>query len=148
MKSETISSNRDKVVRVFNGWTMLPIVLVLLFGAIALFIYSIAAGEGHPIWSLFVISILTEFTAIIMLVGFFALQPNEARVLVLFGAYKGTVREPGFHWGNPFYSNGPSQMGILQRAMELETRGAAGKAMASGNGRRRLSRHKLSLRTR
>ena len=38
--------------------------------------------------------------------GFFTLQPNEARVLVLFGAYRGTVRTSGFHWGNPFYSRG------------------------------------------
>lgn len=34
--------------------------------------------------------------------GFFALQPNEARVLVLFGQYTGTVRTEGFHWANPF----------------------------------------------
>lgn len=40
--------------------------------------------------------------------GFFTLQPNEARVLVLFGDYKGTVRKEGFHFGNPFYSNGSS----------------------------------------
>jgi regulator of protease activity HflC (stomatin/prohibitin superfamily) len=36
--------------------------------------------------------------------GFMTLQPNEARVLILFGAYKGTVRRSGFHWTNPFYS--------------------------------------------
>jgi len=36
--------------------------------------------------------------------GFFTLQPNEARVLILFGAYKGTVRRSGFHWANPLYS--------------------------------------------
>lgn len=36
--------------------------------------------------------------------GFFSLQPNEARVLVLFGEYKGTVRTTGFYWANPFYS--------------------------------------------
>ncbi len=35
--------------------------------------------------------------------GFFTLQPNEAAVLLLFGAYKGTVRSAGFHWANPFY---------------------------------------------
>jgi regulator of protease activity HflC (stomatin/prohibitin superfamily) len=46
------------------------------------------------------------FAAVFLLPGFFSLQPNEARVLVLFGAYKGTVRESGLHWGNPFYSNG------------------------------------------
>ncbi|MGO9934350.1 MAG: SPFH domain-containing protein [Steroidobacteraceae bacterium] len=39
-----------------------------------------------------------------MLGGYFTLQPNQARVLILFGAYKGTVRESGFHWANPFFS--------------------------------------------
>jgi regulator of protease activity HflC (stomatin/prohibitin superfamily) len=34
--------------------------------------------------------------------GFFTLQPNEARVLLLFGSYQGTARESGFHWTNPF----------------------------------------------
>ncbi len=33
--------------------------------------------------------------------GHFTLQPNEARVLILFGAYQGSVRESGFHWTNP-----------------------------------------------
>ncbi len=39
-----------------------------------------------------------------MIGGYFTLQPNQARVLILFGAYKGTVRGSGFHWANPFYS--------------------------------------------
>jgi regulator of protease activity HflC (stomatin/prohibitin superfamily) len=39
--------------------------------------------------------------------GFFTLQPNEARVLVLFGSYKGTVRKSGFHWTNPFTTKIP-----------------------------------------
>jgi regulator of protease activity HflC (stomatin/prohibitin superfamily) len=39
--------------------------------------------------------------------GFFALQPNEARVMILFGAYRGTVRQSGFHWANPFMSRIP-----------------------------------------
>jgi regulator of protease activity HflC (stomatin/prohibitin superfamily) len=149
MKPETITSNRERVVRLFNGWIMLPVDIILLLGAIALFIYSIAAGEGHPIWSLFVISILTEIAAIIMLVGFFALQPNEARVLVLFGAYKGTVREPGFHWGNPFYSNGPSQTGMATRSFELQVEGTPQrKSHNQPSGPKRSPRFKVSLRTR
>jgi regulator of protease activity HflC (stomatin/prohibitin superfamily) len=36
--------------------------------------------------------------------GFFTLEPNEARVLMLFGAYKGTCRSSGFHWANPLYA--------------------------------------------
>jgi regulator of protease activity HflC (stomatin/prohibitin superfamily) len=50
--------------------------------------------------------------AVIGSVGFFTLQPNESRVLVLFGDYKGTVRKEGFHWGNPFYSGGVSKASI------------------------------------
>src|SRR5437763_15500563 len=34
--------------------------------------------------------------------GFVALQPNEACVLIAWGEYRGTVREDGFHWTNPF----------------------------------------------
>jgi regulator of protease activity HflC (stomatin/prohibitin superfamily) len=103
------ASNLEKVVRIYSGWTMLPIVLLMLIGSIGLFIFSIASGlrvQGHPIWPLFIAALVLLAISIIMLVGFFSLQPNEARVLVLFGEYKGTVRESGLHWGNPFYSNG------------------------------------------
>jgi regulator of protease activity HflC (stomatin/prohibitin superfamily) len=39
---------------------------------------------------------------IIFMKGLFTLQPNEAMVLTLCGKYKGTVKESGFHWVNPF----------------------------------------------
>jgi regulator of protease activity HflC (stomatin/prohibitin superfamily) len=35
--------------------------------------------------------------------GFIIINPNEACVLILFGTYKGTIKESGFHWINPFY---------------------------------------------
>ena len=50
-----------------------------------------------------------ELLGIISAIGYFTLQPNQARLLVLFGAYRGTVRANGFHWANPFYTNGPSR---------------------------------------
>lgn len=103
-------------VRVFSGWAMLPFNVILLLGSPALLIWSIAAGvkhQGHPYWTLFVPAVLLLIGGVVMLFGFFTLQPNEARVLVLFGEYRGTVRESGFHWGNPFYSNGPSSTGAL-----------------------------------
>ena len=53
----------------------------------------------------------------IMFGGFFTLQPNEARLLVLFGEYKGTVRESGFHWANPFFV----KKKISLRARNLES---------------------------
>jgi regulator of protease activity HflC (stomatin/prohibitin superfamily) len=58
--------------------------------------------------------------AIVMLAGYFTLQPNEARVLILFGSYKGTVRRSGFHWANPFYARNrgkpPGQQTTLMSA--------------------------------
>jgi regulator of protease activity HflC (stomatin/prohibitin superfamily) len=46
--------------------------------------------------------IFDTLTAIFLSAGFFTLQPNEARVLILFGNYVGTVKKDGFHWANPF----------------------------------------------
>src|SRR5262249_29999524 len=130
MNAETSTVNREKVVKVMSGWTMLPIVLVLLLGGLALLFYSIIAGVrdvNHPYWGLMITAILSQPVAIIMFVGFFTLQPNEARVLVLFGEYKGTVREAGFHWANPFYSNSATQMGPIARAIERQNRLTAAK---------------------
>jgi regulator of protease activity HflC (stomatin/prohibitin superfamily) len=148
MNTENVTVNRDKAVKLISGWIMLPIVPALIIGAIVLFIFSITEGVksvNHPIWSWFIASLLLEPLCIILLFGFFALQPNEARVLILFGEYKGTVREPGFYWGNPFYSNGP---GTATRPAEMETKGTGGRAAASAAVHKKLSRYKVSLRTR
>lgn len=40
---------------------------------------------------------------ILILPGFFVVNPNKSNVLILFGAYKGTVKKNGFFWANPFY---------------------------------------------
>ena len=52
----------------------------------------------------FIGAIAALLTVLIGLVGFMAIAPNDARVLLLFGEYKGTVRTSGFYWVNPFYS--------------------------------------------
>src|SRR5690349_21005413 len=109
MNASTLNTNREVALTVQSGWVWLPMVIILQLGSIAAFIYSIAQSPqygGHPNWVLFIGSILGLILAPILMAGFFTLQPNEARVLVLFGKYKGTVRESGFYWGNPFYSNG------------------------------------------
>jgi regulator of protease activity HflC (stomatin/prohibitin superfamily) len=146
MNAETSTVNREKVVKLIGGWTMLPIVLALLLGALALLFYSIIAGVrdvGHPYWALMITAVVLKPVSIVMLTGFFTLQPNEARVLLLFGKYKGTVREPGFHWGNPFYSNSATHMGPIARAIERQNRKEGGPVPPKG-----LSRFKVSLRVR
>jgi regulator of protease activity HflC (stomatin/prohibitin superfamily) len=95
-------ASHERVIKAANGYGML--VLLLLLAAIA--------GAGIPYAGklhsapLMIAAIILFVVAMVLLAGLFTLQPNEARVLVLFGAYKGTVRESGLHWANPFYSNG------------------------------------------
>lgn len=61
-----------------------------------------ALGTSRPEPTPFVVAFIVCFVSFFFICGgFFTLQPNEARVLVLFGSYKGTVRDSGFHWTNP-----------------------------------------------
>jgi len=117
-----------------------------LVGNIALFIFSIAHGVqtgGHPHWALFIVALVIEAVGVVMLVGFFTLQPKEARVLLLFGEYKGTVRKSGFHWGNPFYSNGQLQL------LHPKTGAGGGEGADKQTAlHKRSSRNKVSLRAR
>jgi regulator of protease activity HflC (stomatin/prohibitin superfamily) len=109
MNAESSVSNRERVTSALNGWGMLLLNFGWVLGSVALLIYSgkgMDETHGQPYTMLFVASWVLVALGILMLFGFFALQPNEARVLILFGAYKGTVRNSGFHWVNPFYSRG------------------------------------------
>jgi len=86
-------------VQVANGWPMLLVNIALPIGAFFLVHFTaIDAGTRHLIGGLLALS------EIALALGYFTLQPNEARVLILFGAYKGTVRTSGFHWANPLYA--------------------------------------------
>lgn len=82
-----------------SGYGMLP--LGILLGALT--IASLVRGiqTENPFY---VIGIVTcALLTILVLVGLFIVNPNDARVLVLFGIYKGTVKKNGFFWANPFY---------------------------------------------
>ena len=142
MKSNQDNVHRETEVSVKSGWFMLPIVLLIILGSIALFIYSIVTGGRNPVWGLFIISIIGEIIGVIMLNGFFTLQPNEARVLILFGEYRGTVKKSGFHWGNPFYSNG--QRVLVESQIQISTPGKGTIPFT----RQKAARNKISLRAR
>ncbi len=91
--------NNEKTIQVQSGWVMLFFNIILLLGGIFLTLYAIDEAAS---W-LF-LSIPTIVLGGICTGGFFTLQPNEARVLILFGQYVGTARESGFRWTNPFYT--------------------------------------------
>lgn len=98
----------EKVVRAWSGWAMLGLVMLavpLFAWLIYLFVNSaIAADRAQTLpnfWYLG-LAIVLFLAWIIGLCGFFTLQPNEGRALILFGDYIGTERRSGFHWTNPF----------------------------------------------
>ncbi|MEJ2507254.1 MAG: SPFH domain-containing protein [Ignavibacteriaceae bacterium] len=81
-----------------NGFLMLFVSVVLLALDIYLLVMGINARNPSFLWifiPVFIIFFLIWF-------GFAIVQPNDSRVLILFGKYTGTIRDSGFWWVNPF----------------------------------------------
>jgi regulator of protease activity HflC (stomatin/prohibitin superfamily) len=138
----------ERVATAFNGWGMLLVNLALFFGALVWFIAAIvgAIRADDPSHLLALIPAgLLELAAIVSLLGHFTLQPNEARVLILFGAYKGSVRTSGFWWANPFFSKA---RGWVPLPATAEKPAPAGSPRHPANLMRRPLPAKLSLRAR
>jgi regulator of protease activity HflC (stomatin/prohibitin superfamily) len=97
---------REKTIHLANGWGMLALNIFLLFLSAVLFISGVASIEHHAAAGalLLVLSILTFIGTMISFNGLMALQPNEACLYTLLGAYVGTARDSGFWWANPFRS--------------------------------------------
>ncbi|MBO5832409.1 MAG: SPFH domain-containing protein, partial [Alistipes sp.] len=73
---------------------------------VALMVYSIvvlASSVEIVVWAL-VALIVSAICAVLMLCGYIMLEPNESRVLLFFGNYRGTFYDTGFWWINPFMS--------------------------------------------
>ena len=90
----------EKTTTAHSGYLMLALGILL----IALGVYSLILGirSGNLLWLIgFGVGLLV---GILILVGLFIVNPNDCRVLILFGTYKGTVKKNGFYWANPFYS--------------------------------------------
>jgi regulator of protease activity HflC (stomatin/prohibitin superfamily) len=82
-----------------SGWVALAVVLgMIVSGPIVLVAGAVAES---PIAALGPFLLLA---GVVGLFGFMPIAPNQARVLLLFGVYKGSVKESGFYWVNPFYS--------------------------------------------
>ena len=94
------TKERDYKGFVMNGFLalllnllMIPAVVLLLKASIEGDIPSVLGGVTAAVLSVF---------WLIHLIGFMTQEPNEARVMVFFGKYKGTFRRAGFYWINPF----------------------------------------------
>lgn len=89
-----------------SGWTMLFSNIVFLLFAIAVFVYGIVLLNHYSGYGGYVLAfgIILLIIAILIFIGFFTVEPNEAVVLILFGKYIGTEKSTGFRWANPFYT--------------------------------------------
>ena len=76
-----------------SGYIMFMVLLLIML----VLILGIAVMKS-PFFLILIIGVLFMFK------GFFVVNPNNSKVLVLFGAYEGTVTENGFFWANPFYT--------------------------------------------
>jgi regulator of protease activity HflC (stomatin/prohibitin superfamily) len=91
---------REKEFAAVSGWAVVCLLLAGVAGSIWLLISGIR-GE-HTEW------IISAFVALavqmVLAAGLFVVNPNEAKVLQLFGKYVGTARQPGLRFANPFFT--------------------------------------------
>ena len=83
-----------------SGLLMLGVFLILIAVAVAGLVRA-ARADDVPVA---VFTVLVILASILGLAGLFTVGPNQAQVLQLFGAYRGTAREEGLRWANPFYT--------------------------------------------
>ena len=109
MNTNKVTAAHEQVVRVLNGWVMLVLLIAALLADIGLMVFRSRTALKPPasrtagFWRLPSIALPI---IVVLMTGFFTLQPNQARVLVLFGAYKGTVRRRDFTGAIRFIQTG------------------------------------------
>ena len=90
----------EKQIEVKSGFMMLIVLPILFIIAIGTIIYA----ANHQKIPLAIIAGICVPIILIMFAGFFMVNPNESKVLQLFGKYVGTVKDTGLRWSNPFYA--------------------------------------------
>jgi len=98
----------EKAYNPVSGYLALLVMLVIIAGIV----YGSLVGNA---WLISVLSVVL----LLWLIGFTVVNPNESKVLVLFGAYKGTIRKNGFFWVNPFFSR--QKISLRARNFDSET---------------------------
>jgi regulator of protease activity HflC (stomatin/prohibitin superfamily) len=95
----SLTTHREQPASALSGWPCLFGILILM--ALAVILILIGAS-GQSVLTLLA-GVAVGLCGFVLLGGCFTLQPNEAAVFTLFGSYRGTARENGFLWANPFF---------------------------------------------
>jgi len=88
----------EKVIRPAAG---LPTIFAVFIVGIANLVWFLQSAQADRPGRVF-LGLLVFFLLLLSLPGFLVNQPNEAKVLTLFGRYAGSVKDAGFFWVNPF----------------------------------------------
>ena len=83
------------------GVMILIIGIASILGGVALFFFGAGLSNGAAKIAVILLAILILIAAALLLRGLTAVVAGEARVVQLFGRYRGTIRAPGLHWVNP-----------------------------------------------
>ena len=94
----------------------IPILLVLIGTILGSVVWLIWAATRLSALEAIAAAVLLV-TTVILVAGVFTVSPNQGRVMQLFGSYRGTAREPGLRWANPFYT----KKAISLRVRNFET---------------------------
>jgi len=97
---------KETEFRPINGWVALLVVVANTAAIVVVAVMQVRGAPAHAPWhpgAAWIVWAILGFIAILVTpAGFFIVNPNMSRVLLLFGRYRGTVRQVGFHWTNPF----------------------------------------------
>jgi len=88
---------RERLRSTASGWIVLPLLLAVEVGLVWAFVTGIQTERPEWIFA----AVASTAIVLFLFAGFFVVNPNEARVLTLFGRYAGSVKSDGFHWANP-----------------------------------------------
>jgi regulator of protease activity HflC (stomatin/prohibitin superfamily) len=104
------SAIKEKIAGGINGFLM--IFIFVIFGAVVFALLSSGTGAAA------VLAVISGAIFLFSLKGFFMVNPNEGKVLQLFGSYVGTLKTSGLWWTNPFY--GSQTVSLRTRNFETE----------------------------
>jgi regulator of protease activity HflC (stomatin/prohibitin superfamily) len=127
---------KDRDLKLMPGFPLLFLWLLMLAGEITLLVYAIASKDATWVWAWIGLGVLVLFLPF----GFVVNNPNQAKVVQLFGKYVGTLTDVGFFWGNPFYWRKTVSMRVqtFETGVEKtpEVKDAAGKVVQQASSRR------------
>lgn len=109
---EMINQEREFQGFSLNGFWMLFAHIILMPAIVVASVFFL------PMVAAIVISVLVGLFWIISMVGYMELEPNQARVLLFFGKYKGTFTKTGFYWVNPFFTK--KKLSMRARNLDAE----------------------------